>query len=263
VRDLQKAIQILRREGVRKMVSNTALALRVRAQAPYERRFDETYKVKTEGIIELDDLTVQGPNKSLGSEYVPSPSRLVDAALSWLPEDLSNFTFYDFGSGKGRVLMLAARKGFKRVHGVEFARELFDQSIHNIESFAALNPDATPIDVLNCDAADAAIPDGEIVFFFYNPFRKEVMQRVLRNIEDSYRDRPRKLYIIHLALIDEHECGNDADANRKMLERTPWLTKPEITGNCSNPMIALMFGSFRLDIFETAEPEGTGGRCRR
>ena len=251
VGDLCKAIATLREEGLGKLICDTALSLRVRAQAPFERNFDRQHNVITEGIADLADLTIKGPNKALGSEYVPSPGRLIDHAFSRLPDDLRDYTFVDFGSGKGRVVIRAARRRFRRVVGVEFAKELYELSRKNVDAFTSTRRSHAPIDLLHCDATELSIPDGNCVLFFYNPFRNPVMKRVLRNIETRFIDAPRKLYVIHLALADER--GNDADANRVMLQHCDWLTQTMRVPSIANPWIALQFGSFKLDIFESVD----------
>jgi hypothetical protein len=49
--------------------------------------------------------------------------------------DPRNFTFIDFGSGKGRVLLIAAGLPFKAVVGIEFSRELHEIAVQNISRF--------------------------------------------------------------------------------------------------------------------------------
>ena len=44
--------------------------------------------------------------------------------MARLDVDHSEFTFVDYGLGKGRVLMLATEYPFKRIVGVEFSESL-------------------------------------------------------------------------------------------------------------------------------------------
>jgi hypothetical protein len=48
---------------------------------------------------------------------------------------LQDFTFIDLGSGKGRVLLMAAAYGFKRIIGVEFMPELHRVAEENIRKY--------------------------------------------------------------------------------------------------------------------------------
>ena len=56
--------------------------------------------------------------------YQPTSPKIATAILSRLELDYPQYTFIDFGSGKGRVLLIASGFPFKAVIGVEFAEEL-------------------------------------------------------------------------------------------------------------------------------------------
>ena len=47
------------------------------------------------------------------------------------------------------------------------------------------------------DAARFEIPYSECVLFFFNPFKRETLQKVAANIEASYRCRPRRMIILY------------------------------------------------------------------
>jgi hypothetical protein len=52
---------------------------------------------------------------------------------------------------------------------------------------------------LHCgDAAEFPLPEDPLVVYFYNPFRADVMRKVLRGIEASLAAAPRPLIAIHL-----------------------------------------------------------------
>ena len=42
------------------------------------------------------------------------------------------------------------------------------------------------------------IPDNAQVFYFFNPFGEEVLQKVIDNIKESVKQHPRKVYCIYL-----------------------------------------------------------------
>src|SRR6266480_771574 len=69
--------------------------------------FDRTYKVRT-GKSPFSNLErIPG---SCG--YNPIPPEKFTRAMQALKLDFSRFTFIDFGSGKGRALLLASQHGF-------------------------------------------------------------------------------------------------------------------------------------------------------
>jgi hypothetical protein len=58
------------------------------------------------------------------------------------------------------------------------------------------------------DASQVGPPDGEAVHYFFNPFSREVFAEVLNNLVVSYRQKPRRLYLI---LIDQPEVADLID----------------------------------------------------
>lgn len=111
--------------------------------------------------------------------------RTVEGLVRQLPFDYSRYTFIDFGSGKGRPMLIASRLGFRRVVGVEYARELHEIALGNIEIFRSRYPDAAPIESVYCDATVYAVPREPCLFFFFSPFRFSVMAKVLGNIKSA------------------------------------------------------------------------------
>ena len=95
--------------------------------------FDEEHGTETSGIRHIASLDVLGsPSARYAVHYEPSSGQLVHAQLDKLTIDAARFTFTDFGSGKGRVLFIAAGLPFKAVIGVEFSRELHVIALRNI-----------------------------------------------------------------------------------------------------------------------------------
>ena len=114
--------------------------------------------------------------------------------MKQLPIDFSQSVFVDFGSGKGRVLIMATEYKFKRVIGIEYAEDLFQESEINIRS-AKVSSDI--IDIVHADAVDYPIPNDANVLFFFNPFSEEIMESVLNNIDESKAKTPREMYLVY------------------------------------------------------------------
>ena len=160
--------------------------------------FDRQHGTDTQGIIddmtELGVFTAHRPNAQ-GYEGIQIP--VFRKMLRELNLDPAEYAFVDFGSGKGRALMMAAEHGFARAYGVEFSPVLHDIAQKNAALFAQRNPRACPIELHCQDAAEFSIPDENLVCFFYNPFDDKVMQRVITNIANAYARRPRKLAVAY------------------------------------------------------------------
>lgn len=106
--------------------------------------------------------------------------------------------FVDIGSGKGRVLMIASKYGFKKVKGIEFSEFLSAIAKDNIEKFQAENNFNTDFEIINIDAAKYKIGYDENVFFMYNPFDEFIMEKVLNNIMFSIEKNKREVLIIYV-----------------------------------------------------------------
>jgi len=142
-------------------------------------------------------LTIQDGSRANGFLYGASRVRSFKKLV--LELKLSDKgTFVDFGSGKGRVLLLAAQCGFKSVVGVEFAMELCAIARNNIAVFKKKNPriDAE-IRLVEGDAAKYEVQDTDNVFYFYNPFDRLIMEKVIHNICKSLDRHQRQVFIVY------------------------------------------------------------------
>ncbi|MBE9500456.1 MULTISPECIES: class I SAM-dependent methyltransferase [Streptomyces] len=154
-------------------------------------------------VLEADDRTLEN-----NSRYSPTPVRTVRAALAATAVRHEEISFVDFGSGKGRVLLIAAEHPFKRVIGVDFSSELCATARENVEH-TVRNPPAhrSPIEIHHQDAREFAIPDDAGFFYFYEPFSAAVAAAVLDNIEASLARLPRDavLCFVGSSLLPEVE----------------------------------------------------------
>lgn len=160
---------------------------------------EQLFFVPTKDPEALSTLTITSPNRAFGHDYRPVPCQVFDWALDQIPEDLSSFTFVDYGAGKGRAMLLAAERPFAAVAGVEFAAELHDNAEMNIAQYPRSSMRCRTVECVLTDATQVGPPDGASVHYFFNPFAREVFAEVLNNIVMAYRMTPRRLYLI---LID-------------------------------------------------------------
>ncbi len=151
--------------------------------------FDEKYGTDTSGTREIGTLdVVHSPAARYAVRYDPSSAEAVVAQLDKLRIEYAQFTFIDFGSGKGRALLVAAGFPFKEVIGIEFSRELHDVAVRNI---ARLPQDATRAGAVRSVCGDAGSfepPLSDLVCYFYNPFGAPVMQAVAARLV-AHRER--------------------------------------------------------------------------
>jgi SAM-dependent methyltransferase len=164
----------------------------------YWTSLDGWYGVATDGHIPLNRLTgINSPYLADGTQYQPTPAKLLKHVLSSLRIDHRRFVFIDFGSGKGRTLLLASHSPFKRVVGIEFAPELHAQAVKNLKLYRSRHRRCWQVESVCADAATFEVPLEPSVFYFFNPFGPQVLRRVLTNIQQSLSAAPREVLYIY------------------------------------------------------------------
>jgi SAM-dependent methyltransferase len=160
--------------------------------------FDRQYGVETGGIVRSRPEDVVGDNWALGGSYQAVDPAVFMQALNAVTIPHEQFTFIDFGSGKGRALLLASLLPFRRIVGVEYSKRLNQVARENVRRFPAVSRRCQLIEVVDADAAEYVIPDDPLVLFLYHPFAEPVMTKVVKNVADSYRRNPRRILVIYM-----------------------------------------------------------------
>jgi SAM-dependent methyltransferase len=114
-----------------------------------------------------------------------------------LKTGLEDFTFVDLGSGKGRVLLMAAQYGFKKIIGVEYMPEWHHVAEENIRKFVAEHKIDAAIQTLCMDALDFDFPAGPLVLYLFNPFPEPILAAVLERLRESLLKNPRPLIVAY------------------------------------------------------------------
>ena len=172
--------------------------------------FDVAYGTDTEKIREVGSLDIASENARYAVRYQPSPQNFATEIIHALPIDYSQFTFIDFGAGKGRVLLIAAQLPFAAVIGIEFSQELCAVAIDNISKIAPNKRIAGRVECHYNDVTRYPLPDSPLVCYFYNPFDQLIMRAVVDKLASSLKDKPREIYIIYVH--PEHRAIFDAVA---------------------------------------------------
>lgn len=158
--------------------------------------FDRRFGVRSDQWMAVSDLDVVGDNQQHGQNCQPIKPLAFESAMATfqVPRD---GVFVDFGSGAGRALMMAVLSGYDRVVGVEFARDVCPVAEENLDAFRRRTGKRFESRILNIDAADYQVDPDDLVFFFYNPFGRPVLERVLANIRGSHEAHPRPIHVIY------------------------------------------------------------------
>jgi SAM-dependent methyltransferase len=154
------------------------------------RLFELALGIDTAGVVELDDLDLEDFEREgyEGSGWLDLHRMLRPGEVK--PGDV----FLDLGSGKGRVLMLAARYPFARVIGVEVSGRLNAIARRNLDGRRRCEH----VELVTADVLDYEIPDDVTVVYMYNPFRGATFDAVIAKLIASVDRRPRTVRLIYL-----------------------------------------------------------------
>ena len=181
--------------------------------------FDMKYKVETINTIMLGELEINSPNKAHGHYYEGTNTHVFNRVFSQIKVDAPKQVFVDFGSGKGRAMILAAERGFRKIIGVEFSGALVDICHRNLEIFKANAKIKPEFEVIHADAAEYVIPNEASFLYFANPFDETLIAKVIANILKSLEASPREITILHL-----FPQGNTAFVDHPRLQLVSELT---------------------------------------
>jgi hypothetical protein len=152
---------------------------------------------RTSGAVTPVASDVVGETGSLDKARYQAMARLpLIWALETLELDPSKFGFVDYGSGRGRLMLTAARFPFREVIGVEFSRPLHQEACENIRNYPREHLACTDIASVHANALDFDLPDGDWVAFLFNPFAEDVLRRVAQRIVESRRGSSGRAYVI-------------------------------------------------------------------
>jgi len=212
--DLGKFLSAYKERGFTGSIARVLHVLTWRFHTLVDGSFDKRHNVKTSSQVYSWHLNMHSEGDDIGTEepmYLPTSALAFGSIMGLFKDDLSQFTFIDYGSGKGRTLFLAAEYPFKKVVGIEFAEELHETTVQNIRSFSSSKQQCFDLESWMTDATTAELPAGPCFIYFFNPFEEEAMRKVAIQIAESYRASPRKMYLVyykpkHAAVIEEQDC---------------------------------------------------------
>jgi SAM-dependent methyltransferase len=177
--------------------------------------FDWRFGTDTVTRVQKYALDIDSRNRHLGSGYQGTRALALSRFLKSMQLG-SDRVLLDLGSGKGKVLLVAAQCGLREVHGVEWSAMLCSVASRNIAAFRRKTGSSTVFKVFHSDAVDYPIEDREDVFYLYRPFEDPVLAQVIRNIESSVRSCPRKIWIV---------CNDMPESAGRIVTNSPLIAR--------------------------------------
>jgi SAM-dependent methyltransferase len=174
----------------------------IRRSIRAHEEFDLKYGLDTQTPIPIRNLETSAPAAKYAVHYEGAAIPLVHRILRQMRADLRRFTFIDLGSGKGRVLLVAAQYSFKSLIGVEFSKTLHDIAQSNISKFLEQKVTKTRPTSINMDAAEFDFSQfADKVVFCNNPFTEILALRILENLQFSLGKTGHEGILIYLSPI--------------------------------------------------------------
>ena len=179
-----------------------------RESTPAQRRlrygdaeYDWDYRVDT------TSATVGWRERLLGefhSAYQPTEPAFFKEMMGSLNIDFQEFTFIDVGSGKGRVLLMAADYPFRRILGIELLPALDRVAQENLSAYESDSQKCFAVEAVCGDAREFNFPNGPIVLYLFNPLPERALIEVMANLDRSLSEHPRMVYVIYHNPLLEH-----------------------------------------------------------
>jgi hypothetical protein len=156
-------------------------------------------------------------NRLLGvfhSPYQPTEPALFHEMLAALNQqsrsDFHDFVFIDLGSGKGRTLLMASDYPFRRIVGVELLAALHQAAHENLSQYRGESQKCFVLESICADATEFVFPAEPTVLYLFNPFPESGLRRVIANLEQSLRQKPRAVYVLYHNPLLEHVLRESA-----------------------------------------------------
>ena len=168
-----------------------------------DTHYDRQHGTDTSGIVPTRNLDIADESTRWQANlFLASPARItrymIEAELDAAPINPRDYSFVDYGSGKGRSTLVAAEYPFKRAIGVEISAELTAIAQQNAQRVK--HRCAAPIEFFCTDARKFELPEGNLFLHMYHPFGQDILREVLSGIREQAiaSEQPRRILIPYL-----------------------------------------------------------------
>lgn len=157
--------------------------------------------------VDTTRATVAWRERLLGQfhiSYQATEPAIFREMIANLNIDFENFTFIDIGSGKGRVLLMAADYPFRRILGIELLPALHRVAQKNLSVYKNDSQRCFAVQSVCGDARTFVFPPDPTVLYLFNPLPEAGLTDVLANLNHSLSQYPRVVYVLYHNPVLEH-----------------------------------------------------------
>lgn len=205
--------------------------------------FDTTFGTDTGGLISTCDG--DHPSRAHARDYWgTAPSLLRGALARWSGTlagtgfTVSQYTFIDLGSGKGRAVMLASELPFTACVGVELDPGLAMIARKNLELWSRSAHRCTDLSIVQDDVLALRLPGNPVLLYLFNPFDDHIMSALGLRLRDLLANRGCPIDILYAR--PEHTAALEA------LPGATLVWKSEVPFSAEDTA---------ADVFETVQQE--------
>jgi len=160
--------------------------------------FDVKYGTDTSTVVAI--RYDEAPSLHEEARSIPSHPKIIRFVLDNCDINFRDFTFVDFGCGKGRALLCASEFPFSRIIGVEWSQDLSIVARRNIDIFKSSRQQCTDIIVESINVLDFQFPSSNILLYMYNPFGVKLTRQVFQKIKDHITSNQQRFLVAFTGL---------------------------------------------------------------
>jgi SAM-dependent methyltransferase len=148
-------------------------------------RFVQRYSLDLTGFIPREELSTSAKDSLAHSNnYRPYSNHLLKVLVKEaLSTGIQFQNFVDVGCGKGLPCLFARKYfGFAKIYGIDFSEPLIEAANRNVDKLQWKD-----LSFVVADASQWKAPEGNTLFFMFNPFDAVIMEKFLRLNLDHFR----------------------------------------------------------------------------
>lgn len=251
--NFSKVTKSLSNQGFSKTIALIGMNVMHLIRLHADGRFDRIHGTDTSGVIVLDGLEIAGPNRGNGEYFIATGTKIFNSLLAQLEIQYENFVFIDFGSGKGRNLLLASHYPFRKIIGVEFSPEFHHCAESNIALYHPAGQRCFSIESICIDAVEFDIPIEPCVLYFFHPFDEVIFEVVLHKVSESLAKMDRPVVLVYYDPVKPYVIEQHSFSRFKRIAKVPF--------DISNPPSdrhAIIYSNRPLKGFNTSNQQREG-----
>lgn len=161
-----------------------------------ELKGEKKYGINTTSANDLSEFQIKGNQLVHATEYMPVNYFTIEHVFDHLPQNAKQGIFLDIGCGKGRALCVAATYGFTKLYGIDFAKQLIEESEKNLALIKNRYP-SLQYELSWSDISTLEINKDVSAIFLFNPFDEVLMKKIIQKTDKSLQQYPRDLYVLY------------------------------------------------------------------